>query len=396
MSFTSKRPLLIPDPSKAKLQRWKWKPEMTLSRVAVVASAQTELRPAWSNAQHIDLISAVVTGVFKGTGLSLDDVDFVIDSGSDVLDGRSISNCGFLGALGAHHKEEARVEEDGLWAALYGVNKIRSGASQVGLIVAYSKPSESSVDAYWSSQCEPFYQRPVGFGQKAALGIQAQRYLAANGVSELELAGIVARRWADAAQYGDVEIEAAPDAGAVLASGGGATPLTELMLSRPVDGAVAMLLTTETIARRTTRTPAFITGMGSGMNSHAFASRSQGELSSCKAAAAMAYKKAGWDGPKADIAEVSASSIVGELLALEALGLGKGLAAANDGKVVVNRSGGALPADPIMATGLIRLANAAKQLSQPELYGSARPQRAIVHGAGGVAMQNNCVFTIEV
>lgn len=369
---------------------------MALGKVAVLASAQTEFRPAWSDAQHIDLISAVVTDVFKGTGLSLDDVDFVIDSGSDVLDGRSISNCGFLGALGAHHKEEARVEEDGLWAALYGVNKIRSGASRVGLIVAYSKSSESEVDAYWSSQLEPFYQRPVGFGQRAANGIQAQRYLAANDVKQSDLAALVARRWAAAAEFGDVAIDAVPSADAISAAGGGASPLTELMMARPVDGAVAMLLTTETIARRTTRTPAFITGMGSGMNSHAFGSRSHNELSSCKAAAAMAYRKAGWDGPKADIAEVSASSVIGELLALEALGLGKGLAAANGDKVAVNRSGGALPADPIMATGLVRLAQAAKQLSQPEQYGSDRPQRAIVHGAGGIAMQNNCVFTVEV
>jgi acetyl-CoA C-acetyltransferase len=172
---------------------------MGLSQVAILASAQTELRSAWSDAQHIDLISAVVTGVFKGTGLTLDDVDFVIDSGSDVLDGRSISNCGFLGALGAHHKEEARVEEDGLWSALYGVNKIRSGASGVGLIVAYSKPSESDIDLYWSSMVEPFYQRPVGFGQKAALGIQAQRYLAAHGITDRALADLVARRWAAAA-----------------------------------------------------------------------------------------------------------------------------------------------------------------------------------------------------
>jgi acetyl-CoA C-acetyltransferase len=58
---------------------------MTSGRVAVVSSAQTELRESWSGAQHIDLISAVVADVFKGTGLSLEDVDFVFDSGSDVL-----------------------------------------------------------------------------------------------------------------------------------------------------------------------------------------------------------------------------------------------------------------------------------------------------------------------
>lgn len=366
---------------------------MGLSRVAVVASAQTELRPAWSSAQHIDLISSVVTSVFKGTGLSLDDVDFVIDSGSDVLDGRSISNCGFLGALGAHHKEEARVEEDGLNAALYGVNKIRSGASNVGLIVAYSKPSESSVDAYWSAMVEPFYQRPVGFSQKAALGIQAQRYAGAGGQSERALAELVARRWLAASDYGGVAIDDLPDADAVLASGHVATPLTQLMLAQPKDGAVAVLIAREDIAYRTASAPVFITGMGSSMDRHAFATREAGKLASAEVAAAMAYRKAGWSGSEADVAEVSGASIIGELLAITALGL-------DESKTAINASGGALPADPIMATGLIRLAHAVRHLARPSAYGvsaSGRgPARAVVHGAGGIGMQSNCVFTLEV
>jgi acetyl-CoA C-acetyltransferase len=362
---------------------------MGLSRVAVVASAQTELRPSWHSAQHIDLISSVVTSVFKGTGLTLDDVDFVIDSGSDVLDGRSISNCGFLGALGAHHKEEARVEEDGLFAALYGVNKIRSGASQVGLIVAYSKPSESSVDAYWSAMVEPFYQRPTGFSQAAALGIQAQRYLATGGRSTEDLAGIVAERWAAAARYGNVATGDVPDAAAVLGSGDAATPLTKLMMAQPMDGAVAVLIAREDIARRATHAPVFVTGMGTSMDRHAFATRDAGKLASAEAAAAMAYKKAGWGGAEADVAEVSGASVVGEALAIDALGLA-------DGKARINASGGGLPADTIMATGLIRLAHASRQLAEPDAYGDQSPARAIVHGAGGIAMQSNCVFTLEV
>lgn len=371
---------------------------MALSKVGVVGTAQTEFRPAWSSAQHIDLISSVVSSVFKGTGLTIDDVDFVIDSGSDVLDGRSISNCGFLGALGAHHKEEARVEEDGLWGALYGVNKIRSGGSSIGLIVAYSKPSESNVDLYWNAQVEPFYQRPVGFGQRAASGIQAQRYLAASGVSQGDLAELTARRWAEAAAGGNVAMSDLPDAEAILASGEGATPLTRLMFARPVDGAVAILIASEDVTRRVSRNPAFITGVGTAMDTHSFAERDGASLTSAASAAATAYRHAGWSGKDADIAEVSGSSVVGELLAIEALGLAephKGLAAVKDGKVVINPSGGALPADPIMATGLARLAEASRRLSQPEAYVTG-PRRAVVHGAGGVGMQNNCVFTLEV
>ena len=106
----------------------------TFRRVGIVSSAQTNWRHSWSQAQHIDLISSAVIKALNGSGLRIEDVDFVIDSGSDVLDGRSISNCGFLGAMGAHHKEESRVEDDGLWAAQYGVNKIASGSATASFV----------------------------------------------------------------------------------------------------------------------------------------------------------------------------------------------------------------------------------------------------------------------
>ena len=372
---------------------------MTTAKVAAIASTQTDLRTAWSGAQHIDLISAVVSQVFKGTGLDLDDVDFVLNSGSDVLDGRSISNCGFLGAMGAHHKEESRVEEDGLWAALYGVTKIASGAADVGLIIAYSKPSESDVNVFYSSQCEPFYQRPVGFDHRAASGLQAQSYLNAHGVSERQLANVVTRRWADAAKQGRVEIPSVPDAETVLASANLAAPLKKLMMSRPVDGAVAVLLVSEEIARRVARTPVWFTGLGSSMDRHAFAARKAGSLEACSVAARRAYDNAGWKSVRPSIAEVSASSAVTELMVLESLGLaapGHGIDLLEHTDVAINLSGGALPADPIMATGLVRLSEAMRQLSTPGLYGLKTPTSAVVHGAGGVGMQTHCAMTLEV
>jgi acetyl-CoA C-acetyltransferase len=372
---------------------------MSLSRVAVVSSAQTELRPAWSGAQHIDLISAVVSKVFKGTGLTLDDVDFVFDSGSDVLDGRSISNCGFLGAMGAHHKEESRIEEDGLWAALYGTTKIAAGAANVGLIIAYSKPSESDVNLFYSSQCEPFYQRPVGFDHRAASGIQAQQYLSSHKLSDKDLARIVSKRWRDAAGGNKVHVSAAPTEADVLASPNTARPLTQLMMARPVDGAVAVLIGSEEVARRATRNPVWITGMGASTDRHSFATRKRGALEACEVAAKSAYRRAGWSKPQASVAEVSASSAVSELLVLESLGLagsGRAIDLLDKGNVAVNLSGGALPADPIMATGLVRLSEAADQLASPSAWNLKAPTSAIVHGAGGVGMQAHCVFTLEV
>jgi len=368
---------------------------MTYERVAVVSSAQTELRTAWSGAQHIDLISAVVAQVFKGTGLTLDDVDFVIDSGSDVLDGRSISNCGFLGAMGAHHKEESRIEEDGLWAAHYGATKIASGAAKVGLIIAYSKPSEAEVDKFYSSQVEPFLQRPVGFDHAAACGLQAQAWMADSGTTGDDLAALTVRRWADAAKHGRVQVDSLPDADAVRAAPMAAAPLSELMMARPVDGAVAVLIASSDIARRSCQRPVWITGTGTSADRHAFASRSRGKLDACVAASEMARKNAGQKGSRVDVAEVSGASAAAELMVLEATVVAAP-AEAIHGDTAINLSGGTLPADLIMASGLVRLAEASRQLAWPEEYGLGSPQRALAHGAGGVGMQTHCVMMLEV
>jgi acetyl-CoA C-acetyltransferase len=333
--------------------------------------------------------------------LRIEDVDFVIDSGSDILDGRSISNCGFLGAMGAHQKEESRVEEDGLWAALYGATKIGSGSAEVGLLLGYSKPSEGDVAAFYWSQCEPFYQRPVGFDQAAACGLQAQSYLATHSLSPEVLAEVVAHDWASAAANPAVETPEVPDADAVRASAPVAAPLRELEMARPVDGAVAVVIASKRVAERVCPDPVWITGIGTAMDQHSFAMRERDSLPACRAAAEAAYERAGIDDPRSvSLAELSASSAASQLMVLEALGLaGPGEASRLYGEgseVALNPSGGSLPADPIMATGLARLHEATLQLTGRAEHAPEGARSAIVHGAGGIGMQNHCVFTLEV
>jgi acetyl-CoA C-acetyltransferase len=372
-----------------------------LSRVAVVATAQTQLRESWDDKQHVDLIYAAVSDVLAGSGLGIADVDVVIDCGSDVLDGRSISNCGFLGAMGAHHKEESRVEEDGLWGASYAMNKIASGHAKVALVVAYSKPSESDVAAYYASIAEPFFSRPVGLDQDAALGLLANQYLSVTGLPEDVLVQVAAHDWARAIANPNVQT---PDSVDVAGSPLVAEPLRALQIARPLDGAVAVLLATEHIARRATEAPVWLTGAGSASESHLLGDRTPGEFPA--AAVATAYRRAGIASPASfGFAEVSAGSAAAELMVLEALGLadqGKAVSLYDaGGRLAVNPSGGALPADPIMATGLVRLAEAAEQLSGrvdrgPAGMNTVGARSAVVHGSGGLAMQNHCVFTMEV
>ncbi len=363
-------------------------------RVGVVASAQTEWRSAWSGAQHIDLISAAVQQALEGTGLRIEDVDFVIDSGSDVLDGRSISNCGFLGAMGAHHKEESRVEDDGLWAALYGVTKIASGAAEIGLIIAYAKPSEAEVQQFHTSIADPFCQRPVGLDEATAQGLLAQAYLQRHSLEEGALAKVAARAWSRALHNPYLGLDAAPGADEIDASPWAAAPLRQGMLARPVDGAVALILASERVARRVARRPVWVTGMGAAMDSGNFAMREPG-LPACATAARAAFASAGTQAGAVGLAEVSATSAAAELVTLEALGLAEGGRAIDlyrdDGELEFNRSGGALPAWPVFATGLVRLAEAAGQMA-----GGAGNGVGLVHASSGLGAQSHCVFVVEV
>ncbi len=362
-------------------------------RVGVVSSAQTEWRDAWSGAQHIDLISAAVQQALEGSGLRIEDVDFIIDSGSDVLDGRSISNCGFLGAMGAHHKEESRVEDDGLWAALYGVTKIASGAADVGLIIAYAKPSEADVQQFHTSIADPFCQRPVGLDEATAQGLLAQAYLHRYHLEDDALAEVASRSWARALRNPHLRLSRAPDRAEVAASPWVAAPLRQGMLARPVDGAVAMVLGSERVARRAARTPIWVTGMGASMDSGNFAMREPG-FAACATAARAAFAAAGTDARSIGLAEISATSAAAELITLEALGLAEGGRAIDlyrdDSTLELNRSGGALPAWPVFATGLVRLAEAASQMADGLGNG-----KGVVHASSGLGGQSHCVFVVE-
>jgi acetyl-CoA C-acetyltransferase len=357
------------------------------------------LKPSWSDRQHIDLISEAVSRALKGTGLRIEDVDFVIDSGSDFLDGRSISNCGFLGAMGAHHKEESRVEEDGLWALTYAANKIASGDASVGLVVAYSKPSESSVRSYWTGLLEPFLQRPVGLDHESAAGLYAQRYLSAAGLKADDLHAVSARSWEAAVANPLVDAETVPeDAG--FWNDEVATPLRACDLSRPVDGAVAVLVASAEVADRVSSRPVWITGYGSAIDQHFLAARAADTLPACEYAARSALRMAGVESARSfAFAEISATFTVGELMVLEAIGLAgayRGLEAYRADGPVINPSGGALPADVIMATGLVRLHEATSRLAGRTGYETEGATTALVHGTGGFAMQNHCVVTLEV
>ena len=84
---------------------------------------------------------------------------------------------------------------------------------------------------------------------------------------------------------------------------------------------------------------------------------------------------------KFDVAELSATFTHQEKLLRDELGLGD--------DVVVNPSGGPLAANPVMAVGLARIAEASRQIAEHGKH------RAVAHATSGQCLQQNLVCVLE-
>jgi acetyl-CoA acetyltransferase len=154
-------------------------------------------------------------------------------------------------------------------------------------------------------------------------------------------------------------------------------PLRPSQLPPVTDGGAAIVLAAGDRARDLTDNPVWIRGIDHRIEAHALGLRDLTDSPSTRDAAAGA----GLNGADVDLAEVHARYAHEEVVLTRALGL--------NGNTRINPSGGALAADPFMATGLIRIGEAARRLQAGE------GQRAVAHATSGPCLQQNLVTVLE-
>jgi acetyl-CoA acetyltransferase len=123
--------------------------------------------------------------------------------------------------------------------------------------------------------------------------------------------------------------------------------------------------------------PAWITGIDHRIEPHYPGVRDLTTSPSTRKAAEVAGLGTG----PIEVAELSAQFSHQEGILTRALGL--------DGDTEINPSGGALAANPIMATGLVRIAEAAKQIRENGRH------RVLAHATSGPLLQQNLVAILE-
>ncbi len=378
-------------------------------RVAIVGVGQTQHKEFRDDRVYWEHDYEAAKLALEDAALDKGQIDTVISSGWDAVDGRTISDMHTCMAIGGYLKDSAHVGEDGIMALAYAYLRIASGQFDTALVAAHGH-REAPFDRVSSVVFDPLFSRPVGANHTATLAMQANAYAQRYGVGQEVAAKVVVKNRRNGAHNPYAHLQAAVTMEEVLGSSWVAYPLRALDCPPESVGGVALVVAAEETVRRITDKPVWIKGVSWAIESYYLGAKDLSKMDSLAAAAQRAYGMAGVTRPleELDVAEIHEPTSYHELMAYEALGLaeaGQGPrlaeegATEREGKLPVNLSGGCLSTNLLGASGLARAAEAVLQL-RGEAYGrqAAGAKLALAHGfsaLSGAAAPTNCVVILE-
>jgi len=345
--------------------------------IAIVGYAQTksERRAAESEVQ---LLVPTVSQALERANLDRRAVGFTCAGSCDYLTGGPFAFVQNLEAAGAWPPiSESHVEMDGAWAMYEAWVRLQHGDIDTALVFGSGKSSPSNPAEVWAQQLDPYYLAPLGIDPVSLAGLQARALLDAGKATERDFAEVVARSRRAANDNPNAQVTGDVSVEDLLREPYVRAPLRRADLPPISDGAVAVVLARGDKARELCARPAWIRGLDHRIEVHQPGMRDLTQSPSTT----LAARKAGYDGGPLDVVELSATFSPQELILREALGVS---ADAN-----VNPSGGPLAANPVMATGLIRIVEVAQRI----IDGAAN--RGLAHATGGQVLQHNLVCVME-
>ena len=346
--------------------------------IAVISTA-THQSKALTSINEVQLMVDLINGCRDAVGVSQDDIGFTCSGSSDFLAGQAFSFVHTLDAVGAFPPiSESHVEMDGAFALYEAWVKLQIGEVDTALVYSYGKPSAGSVRDVLATQLDPYYVTPLWPDSFSIAALQARLMLDSGKTSLEEMAKVSMRSQKNALMNPnsvrssqDVSLEDLMSEEAVV------DPLRPSDLAEIADGGCAILLAAEGKALTLCERPAWIKGIDHRIDSHTLGARDLKNAPS----AGLAAMKAGNGKDRLDIAEIQGLTSTQEVILQNEFNFQEA--------TQINPSGGALAADTIMASGLIRIAEVASRI----ISGDA--DRGLAHATSGPCLQQNLVCIME-
>lgn len=346
--------------------------------VAVLSFAQTRSTRAERTLDDVEMLAPVVARALDRAGLRRSEVGFFCSGSSDYLAGLPFSFVGALNAIGAWPPVmESHVEMDGAWALYEAWCRLQHGDLDTAVVYAFGKSSPGPLRDVLTRQLDPYYLAPLWPDSVSLAALQARAFLEATGTRERQLAEVAVRSRRQALANENAQVRGEFDVDALLAEPYLVSPLRRHDCPPISDAAAAVVLAAGPAVKRAQVRPAWIRGIDHRIEPHALGAR---DLTR-SASTTLAAQKVGVVDAPVDVAELHAPFTHQELILRRALGLAP--------SVVVNPSGGALAANPVMVAGLIRIGEAATRI----IDGSAK--RVLAHATSGPCLQQNLVCMME-
>lgn len=350
-------------------------------RVAIVGVGLTRTASHRVDVSYPELVYEAVSGALEQAGLQAGDIDAVAYGSMDPFDGVfaperwNVEACAGAGAANRPLMKITTGGTTGGSTALAGYYHVASGLFDVVLAVASQRVGESlEAQLVLNTAMDPVYERWLGGGAITIGALQAVRHFWRYGTTEEDLALIAVKNYENARRNPNAHLMRMLTVKDALNTRLVSWPLRLSDCCPSSDGAAAIIFASGERARAIADHPAWIIGAGQITDNYWVGDRPWYEdWESLSLLARRVYRQAKIDNPLAelDTAELYNAFTIQEIIEYEALGFcekGKGAelirkgVTTMEGELPVCPSGGVLCTNPIGATGMIRVAEAALQV----------------------------------
>lgn len=346
--------------------------------VAIIGTGQTKHTRARDDASQAELVREAASRALEDAGLHFADVDAVVLGNIELFEGRALPELWCGEAAGGWLKPVLKVATGGTSgssAAIAGYYQVASGVFDIVLVVGFEKHSEGHTQTAMALT-DPLWDRYTASGAVGNFALSISQYVARRGVTprQAALVAVKARRQACNNPYAHLQM---PEITVeeVLASRMLAYPVRMLDMCPQSDGACAIVYASEDLARRLHPRPAWVVAAVTRHDQPHIGDLGDrlSTMRTLREASRVAYARVGITEPlkRLDVAEIYEPVSYAELAWYEALGFCRDGEAgrliedgvtAMGGELPVNPSGGVLSTNPVGASGVIRVAEAALQI----------------------------------
>jgi Acetyl-CoA acetyltransferase len=379
--------------------------------VAIVGVGQTK-HGRRNDVNYQELVYEAVKAALEDAAISPEDVEAVVSGSMPApMEGVNAPHLYWSDAMAAFGKPSIRVAtcgSTGMSVAHIGFYHVASGMFDVVLAVGAEKMFENDPQGTMQTVADPFFQRPFISGAPGIFSMQAIQYSHRYNLPEervREAAARISVNHHDNAldnPYAHIRMKISMED--VLKSRIIAYPTRLMDVCPSSDGACAVIFASEEKAKRFPKKAAWVKGLYYTGDEHFFGDSDKVVWESAIIAAAESYKMAGIQNPRKelDVAEIYNPFTFQELIWYECFGFcdkGEACKLVEDGvtlrggELPCDPSGGVLCTNPIGATGLLRVGEAALQVTgragDRQIPGA---KTALSHAMGGMDQLNGIMI----